>query len=99
MYKWMTKRLLFFFFQAGDGIRDVAVTGVQTCALPISGRGGEARRGGDGVLVPQAHAGPVPRGRRVERKSRGDERAVRARQEDARRTARRISPPVRLQRR
>src|SRR5216684_5811703 len=29
--------LFFFFFQAEDGIRDVAVTGVQTCALPISG--------------------------------------------------------------
>src|SRR3989449_8029528 len=28
--------LLVFFFQAEDGIRDVAVTGVQTCALPIS---------------------------------------------------------------
>src|SRR2546429_3865897 len=28
--------LFFFFFQAEDGIRDVAVTGVQTCALPIS---------------------------------------------------------------
>src|SRR2546422_5770280 len=27
--------LCFFFFQAEDGIRDVAVTGVQTCALPI----------------------------------------------------------------
>src|SRR2546429_7247218 len=26
---------VFFFFQAEDGIRDVAVTGVQTCALPI----------------------------------------------------------------
>src|SRR6266508_4559242 len=26
---------LFFFFQAGDGIRDGHVTGVQTCALPI----------------------------------------------------------------
>src|SRR5256886_17291928 len=25
-----------FFFQAGDGIRDLTVTGVQTCALPIS---------------------------------------------------------------
>src|ERR1041385_3344998 len=25
------------FFKAGDGIRDVAVTGVQTCALPICG--------------------------------------------------------------
>src|SRR5216684_7083491 len=29
----------FFFFQAEDGIRDVAVTGVQTCALPIFVRG------------------------------------------------------------
>src|SRR5439155_5136085 len=27
---------LFFFFQAEDGIRDGHVTGVQTCALPIS---------------------------------------------------------------
>src|SRR5256886_7392159 len=46
---------LFFFFQAEDGIRDLTVTGVQTCALPISsvdrlgpGRlvqgGGQARR-------------------------------------------------------
>src|SRR2546429_3333458 len=30
--------VMFFFFQAEDGIRDVAVTGVQTCALPISRR-------------------------------------------------------------
>src|SRR2546427_2884802 len=30
--------LFFFFFQAEDGIRDLTVTGVQTCALPISGR-------------------------------------------------------------
>src|SRR5688572_31507860 len=28
--------LFFFFFQAEDGIRDLTVTGVQTCALPIS---------------------------------------------------------------
>src|SRR5260370_25470157 len=27
---------MFFFFQAEDGIRDSSVTGVQTCALPIS---------------------------------------------------------------
>src|SRR2546430_6604693 len=43
----------FFFFQAEDGIRDLTVTGVQTCALPIYpsdepphdrvGRGGEQR--------------------------------------------------------
>src|SRR3989441_1513537 len=29
-------RYFFFFFQAEDGIRDKLVTGVQTCALPIS---------------------------------------------------------------
>src|SRR5256886_6376335 len=29
--------LFFFFFQAEDGIRDLTVTGVQTCALPIYG--------------------------------------------------------------
>src|SRR5260370_41959354 len=28
--------MLLFFFQAEDGIRDSSVTGVQTCALPIS---------------------------------------------------------------
>src|SRR2546427_11786013 len=31
--------VFFFFFQAEDGIRDLTVTGVQTCALPICGRG------------------------------------------------------------
>src|SRR5947209_13457888 len=30
-----TEFLRFFFFQAEDGIRDIGVTGVQTCALPI----------------------------------------------------------------
>src|SRR5256886_7752578 len=33
--------LIFFFFQAEDGIRDLTVTGVQTCALPISFRFGD----------------------------------------------------------
>src|SRR3712207_8306327 len=28
----------FFFFQAEDGIRDIGVTGIQTCALPICTR-------------------------------------------------------------
>src|SRR2546422_1261197 len=38
------KPLVFsFFFQAEDGIRDVAVTGVQTCALPISRYGVSTR--------------------------------------------------------
>src|SRR2546425_11157992 len=33
--------MLIFFFQAEDGIRDKLVTGVQTCALPISARVGQ----------------------------------------------------------
>src|SRR5687768_13730122 len=43
-----------FFFQAEDGIRDVAVTGVQTCALPISTPGHAAARaaGGTGAITP-----------------------------------------------
>src|SRR5437773_3684774 len=32
----LTDLVIFFFFQAEDGIRDRDVTGVQTCALPIS---------------------------------------------------------------
>src|SRR5437879_12054346 len=46
-----------YFFQAEDGIRDTSVTGVQTCALPISRKS----RG----LAPQPHlrrAAPVERG-------------------------------------
>src|SRR5205085_7319298 len=44
----------FFFFQAEDGIRDLTVTGVQTCALPISCRApprcaARARRPGRGL--------------------------------------------------
>src|SRR3989449_2771801 len=37
--------VFFFFFQAEDGIRDVAVTGVQTCALPIYPARRPPRRG------------------------------------------------------
>src|SRR5260221_8842775 len=35
-YGSLIRRVLLFFFQAEDGIRDHCVTGVQTCALPIS---------------------------------------------------------------
>src|SRR5688572_27167341 len=35
--------LFFFFFQAEDGIRDLTVTGVQTCALPISAQVADLR--------------------------------------------------------
>src|SRR3712207_8461613 len=36
MYVVEGQALCVFFFQAEDGIRDIGVTGVQTCALPIS---------------------------------------------------------------
>src|SRR3712207_7322914 len=47
---WLHK---FFFFQAEDGIRDIGVTGVQTCALPISGERAAALRAGELSLVTQ----------------------------------------------
>src|SRR5437762_3982816 len=44
---------VFFFFQAEDGIRDTSVTGVQTCALPISAPGRHpARHAGDRAAWP-----------------------------------------------
>src|SRR5438094_5986687 len=47
-------RFFLFFFQAEDGIRDRTVTGVQTCALPISGiRVGYL--GGPGVQRPHRY--------------------------------------------
>src|SRR5690349_24819146 len=55
----------FFFFQAEDGIRDLYVTGVQTCALPISriafgGRASDAAPGVAHRLAEYAVAGTVP---------------------------------------
>src|SRR2546429_429869 len=48
----------FFFFQAEDGIRDVAVTGVQTCALPIS-REARCSPGSSTAPPPEAMAPPA----------------------------------------
>src|SRR5256884_712398 len=49
--KWVsTFSLWFFFFQAEDGIRDVAVTGVQTCALPISPANGQQSPGQASIM-------------------------------------------------
>src|SRR2546422_5284787 len=83
--------LLFFFFQAEDGIRDVAVTGVQTCALPICERRTRFRGGGHrarplggrvgGVGTPQ-RGGAAPRrvprlfGDAERRRPRSEERRV-----------------------
>src|SRR5207245_3229152 len=41
---WHRDDVVFFFFQAEDGIRDATVTGVQTCALPIWQRLRRGRR-------------------------------------------------------
>src|SRR5690606_39989272 len=45
-----------FFFQAEDGIRDFHVTGVQTCALPISPSAGPAKPRRMTMLRPGAQA-------------------------------------------
>src|SRR5256885_12859523 len=47
--------LIFFFFQAEDGIRDYKVTGVQTCALPISDQCAHA----PSQLAPESSSGPL----------------------------------------
>src|SRR2546425_4342851 len=48
--------LFFFFFQAEDGIRDKLVTGVQTCALPISRLTAAIAPQQHAVLINQRHA-------------------------------------------
>src|SRR5688572_31306601 len=54
---------MYFFFQAEDGIRDLTVTGVQTCALPIYSARARARSSPGGMpsrvrkpLTPEARA-------------------------------------------
>src|SRR6266496_5336531 len=73
--------ILIFFFQAEDGIRDLYVTGAQTCALPISARAWRTARGG-------------PAGRRVRRRApaRRDQPPRPAARRDQRRSAR--PPPT-----
>src|SRR3712207_7114390 len=54
---------VFFFFQAEDGIRDIGVTGVQTCALPICGTAAELQAAGVELRAARlAFWGDVPRG-------------------------------------
>src|SRR5207302_4492153 len=47
----MSLSVAFFFFQAEDGIRDFHVTGVQTCALPISWRGRRRARKSPSIIL------------------------------------------------
>src|SRR6266481_8691512 len=58
----MCLKIIVFFFQAEDGIRDGTVTGVQTCALPISGY----TAGAGAPEVARAHHGSVSRQERAE---------------------------------
>src|SRR5690348_17534209 len=71
-----------FFFQAEDGIRDGRVTGVQTCALPISAPAADRRSAPAGapacgsspaccgrIARPPASRSPPPAGDRADRKS------------------------------
>src|SRR2546427_13280590 len=60
----------FFFFQAEDGIRDLTVTGVQTCALPISADDDLARHVA-GLFQHVVDAGPVHREQECIRFARG----------------------------
>src|SRR2546430_17530428 len=52
--------VFFFFFQAEDGIRDLTVTGVQTCALPISCCSAPSRCVGPREPDELATLGPAP---------------------------------------
>src|SRR3712207_8652813 len=77
-----------FFFQAEDGIRDIGVTGVQTCALPIfelpsngaqiaARRAGECARANDRAGVASVyHPNVVLEDRRRGLRSRSEERRV-----------------------
>src|SRR5260221_5583860 len=75
----------FFFFQAEDGIRDHCVTGVQTCALPISRSG--ARRNSELRImrpllvgawrVPKGPLKPNPGADRTGRRFRRDRKSTR----------------------
>src|SRR5437870_7843423 len=73
---------LFFFFQAEDGIRDGHVTGVQTCALPISGMLPSTSRTCASPTYrctrphPREHCVPIPALRHPDSLRRSEERRV-----------------------
>src|SRR3712207_8146749 len=71
------KILFFFFFQAEDGIRDIGVTGVQTCALPISGPGTRLRSDSGNLRhIPAPRALTCPRHEKKFTSIRSEERRV-----------------------
>src|SRR2546426_8750051 len=74
--------ILFFFFQAEDGIRDYKVTGVQTCALPIftanAAAGGDPPRETASAISSEAPVGGTVSGSQFDRERwrRSEERRV-----------------------
>src|SRR2546430_17151227 len=76
----------FFFFQAEDGIRDLTVTGVQTCALPISRKAQEERERQE-----RAEAEERERQERAEAEARARQRAEQEAREAAERECRRLA--------
>src|SRR6266496_3064344 len=67
---------VFFFFQAEDGIRDLYVTGVQTCALPICARVACAVRERGGRVADPAHMARHRLRGRAPRAARGQDRVM-----------------------
>src|SRR5256885_4229347 len=63
--------IVFFFFQAEDGIRDYKVTGVQTCALPISTTSSGPSAAGSGPTRARPAAAPPSRAGTSRARSRG----------------------------
>src|SRR5207245_3022664 len=70
LYQVFAAVLLIFFFQAEDGIRDATVTGVQTCALPIS-------------VQPLAETRPLPVEQRVHDPERAEDARRQIEERDA----------------
>src|SRR6266496_1079051 len=74
-FKWLCYGFFcFFFFQAEDGIRDLYVTGVQTCALPIYGL--QALCVNPTTPIGEGDDAPTPTGHMVREVARGRYRAT-----------------------
>src|SRR5256886_9264193 len=89
--RYTTVTLIFFFFQAEDGIRDLTVTGVQTCALPISVRHPVVAQENQGRIAVR----PCPTARRAAARRAWPATPARADRRDLR-AVRELHPPVSL---
>src|SRR5205823_8408779 len=75
-YLYLNIIFFFFFFQAEDGIRDKLVTGVQTCALPISAEHALQEIAGVHLAVDGADRAVETASERADRRRRSEERRV-----------------------